>query len=123
MAVRASLIAAIRGIVGDSAHVIDVEDNKDVPDLITIMVKQRAMARLPEAPNGALRIDYVLSITHPATDPAVSEPALDDYVPGFLTDLNAHRAWLGWTTATKTLDGQNLGYDIDAYVIAGPQGE
>lgn len=121
MSVRRALIEQIKNIVPDEVHVIDYEDNKDVLDKVTIMVKQRALSPLTEAPIGALRVDYVITVTHPATDPAISEPELDEFVPSFVADLSA-LSWFGWSTATKVLDGQNLSYDIDAYVIATPTG-
>lgn len=121
MSVRDALVAAIRA-TGTDARVVSVEDNKDELDTITIMVKQRTIRRLPEAPAGSLRIDYVLTITHPATDPAVSEPGLDHFVPELLADLDRH-SWIGWSIATKTLDDQNLAYDVECFVVAGPKGD
>ncbi len=122
MSARTSLVDRIQAIVGDEAHVITVEDNKDVLDRMTVMVKQRTLTRLPEAPRGALRVEFVVAVTHPATDPAVSEPELDDFVPAVLSELS-ELDWFGWTTAEKVLDGQNLSYDIACYVLAGPKNE
>lgn len=119
MSAREGLIAKIVEIVGDDAVVIGVEDNKDALGRITIVVKQRRMLREPAAPNGTLRVEYVISVTHPAIDPAISEPALDDFVPSLLADLDL-LSWFGWTDATKVADDQNLGYDIDCWLLAGP---
>lgn len=122
MNVRAQLIAALKAAAGPTVDIITVEDNQDVLDRVTLMVKQRSIVRLPEAPPGSLRIEYVVSVVHPATDAAVSEPALDGFVPELMAELDRH-SWLGWTNASKILDGSNLGYDVEIYVIAGPKGE
>lgn len=122
MSVRGSLVEEIKKIVGAEVAVIEFEDNKDVLERLTIMVKQRRVVRLQQAPSGALRIEYILTVTAPATDPSQSEPMLDDFVPSFLNDLVA-LSWFGWDDATKTLDGQNLAYDINAWVLASPVGD
>lgn len=123
MSVREDLIAGIKAVVDPArVAVIGVEDNKDVLDRLTIMVKQRTIAPLAQAPIGALRVDYVLTVTSPAIDPAVAEPELDDFVPDLLNDLSPI-PWFGWSEATKILDGQNLAYDISAFVLASPTGE
>lgn len=126
MSVRTQLIQALRDVVADydeAVQVIGVEDNADEHDSrIRIMVKQRTLAPLPQAPT-QLRVDYVLTITHPAIDAAVSEVELDDFVPSLLSDLRTGRGWLGWTSAQKINDEGHMGYDVDLYVIGGPRGE
>lgn len=121
MTVRQSLIGEIRKVVGDDVRVIEFEDAKDQLDSITIMVKQRTIGKLTAMPTGALSIGYIVTVTAPQTDPTKAEPELDEFVPSFLSDMD-QLTWFGWSTATKTLDGQNLAYDIDCYVIATPTG-
>lgn len=122
MSVRQALVEKVREVVGITAVVLGVEDNKDVLGKITLMVKQRRLLPLPEAPRGAMRLEYVITVTHPATDPAVSEPALDDFVPAFLDDMRPE-TWFGWTDAVKNTDGPNLAYDIECFVIGSPLGD
>lgn len=122
MSARTTLVQTIRDIVGDDAVVIDVEDNGDSLGKVTVMVKQRSIAKIPEAPRAGLAVEFVVSVTHPGVDPAVSEPGLDDFVPSLLAELNAFN-WFRWEDATKVADGQNLGYDIDCMVLAGPRNE
>lgn len=121
MTVRQALIAEIRKVVDATIRVIEFEDAKDQLDSTTIMVKQRNIGKLPGMPSGALSIGYVITVTAPQTDPTKAEPVLDEFVPSFLSDMN-QLTWFGWSTATKTLDVQNLAYDIDCYVIATPIG-
>lgn len=122
MSVRDTLVQQIRDVVGTTVHVIEYEDNKDEIDRVTIEVKQRRIAPLPEAPIGALRVEYILTVTAPNVDPSKAEPTLDDFVPSFLDDMRP-AAWFGWDEANKTIDGQNLAYDITAFVIASPTGD
>lgn len=119
MSARTTLVQYLRDIVETDAEVVEVEDNTDTLGKITIVVKQRRMLRLAQAPAGALRVEFVLSVTHPGIDPATSEPGLDDFVPSLLSQLN-ERPGFGWNDATKVADEQNLGYDIDCFLIVGP---
>lgn len=117
MSVRDTLVEKIRSVVGPDVAVIDVEDNRDVLGKITIMVKQRRLLPLPAAPNGAMQVEYLITVTHPALSPAVSEPELDEFVPSFLDDMRTE-SWFAWTDAVKNSDSINLAYDINAWVIA-----
>ena len=119
MSARSTLVQTLRDIVETDAVVIEVEDNTDALGKITIVVKQRRMQRLAEAPKGALRVEFVVSITHPGVDPAEAEPALDNFVPSLLSEMSSF-SWFGWIDAEKVVDEGNLGYDVDCFVIAGP---
>jgi hypothetical protein len=122
MSVRAAFVDQLVDIAGPDVHVIGYETNRDEIDRITVMVKQRTITRLPAAANGALRIDYVLTITAPETDAERAETRLDDFVPAFLADLSPY-AWIAWTAANKKIDGNNLCYDVDVYVLGTPAGD
>jgi hypothetical protein len=116
--IRDSLVAAIRKVVGPEkdVHIIPFQDNADVLDRRTVMVKQTEIQWLPESPNGQLRIDYVLTFISPALDPTASEKDLDQWVPETLADLTMN--WFAWTTATKVaFTPINQAYDVACYVL------
>ena len=118
MTVRDSLIAELQRVAGKDVHVIPYQDNADVLDRRTIMLKQRTIQPLPAAPIRSLRIDYTLTFVAPALDPALAEADLDEWVPALLDDLRM--PWFVWEMATKVLFGStNLAYDVDAYVLTG----
>lgn len=121
MSVREQLHAEIERIVDGRARVLEYEDSHDDLDVILITLKQRRMAPLEAAPRGALRIDYVITITAPATLPENSERVLDEFVPGLLIDLGRN-PWFGWVDAVKVLDG-TLAYDVDVFIIASTDGD
>jgi len=114
--VRDRLVEELRAALGKDVNVIPYQDSLDVLERRTVMVKQQSIARLPQSPEGALRIEYVLTFISPAVDPAVGEADLDQWVPQTLSDLDM--SWFAWTGADKVLfDPQNIAYDVAAYVL------
>jgi hypothetical protein len=120
--VREGLVAAIREVVGDTAEVIDFEDSVDTLGKVTITVRQKRLSPLPEAPNGAMLIEYALTVASPALDVFEAEAELDAFVPSFLDDMRPH-SWFAWTEAVKNSEYGQMGYDIDARVLGTPTGE
>ena len=116
MTIRDDLIAELQRVAGKDVHVIAYQDNADVLDRKTVMVKQRTIQPLPATPKSGLRIDYTLTFIAPALNPAIAEAQLDEWVPELLDDLRMN--WFVWTEATKVLfSTTNLAYDVDAFVL------
>jgi len=114
--IRDTLTDTLRRVLGPAVHIIPYQDSADELDRLTVMVKQTTVAPLAEAPRGQLRVDVVLTFIHPATDMAIAEPALDQWVPDSLADL--HGSWLTWTLATKRLfQSTRICYDVDAFLL------
>ena len=120
--IRDTLVDELRRILGANVHVIPYQDNADALDRRTVMVKQTTISPLPEAPQGQLRVDYVLTFITPNIDPAKAERDLDQWVPQSLADLAV--SWLSWTSAEKVLfDPQNLAYDVAVFVLTTTRNE
>jgi hypothetical protein len=118
MSIRDDLLAVIADAVGPDVHVIPYQDNMDIPDRITVMFKQLALLPLEQAPRTAYRVNYVLTVISPATDPTVAEEELDDFIPSLLGDLD-ELDWFAWSTADKVLSTSGgLAYDITCWNIA-----
>lgn len=124
MSIRDRLIEELRAVVGpdDKVHIVGFQDNLDVLDRPTIMLKQLSIAPLPEAPTGGLRIEFVLTFIAPELDPTPAETYLDTWVPATLADLRM--PWFAWTEATKVAyEPLSIAYDVRAFVIATPTNE
>lgn len=118
MSVRDDLVNVIEAAVGDTVHVIPYQDNYDLPDRVTVMVKQVSLQPLAEAPRGSYRVNYTLTVISPALDPSTAESELDDIVPSLLGDLDG-LDWFAWATAEKVpTPSGGLGYDIACYIVA-----
>lgn len=103
------------------AQVISYEDLVDVRSTRTIQIKQRTISRLEQAPAAWYQVNFIVTLATQMTDPNQGEADLDDWVPQLLGDLT--QSWLGWTSAQKVLDRENLAYDVDLYLIAKPTEE
>jgi len=118
MSVRDTLVAAVRKAVGKSATVIPYQDSVDVLDRVLVMFKQLAILPLEEAPRSAYRVNYVLTVVSPATDPIKAEAELDDFVVRLLGDLD-DLDWFAFDSADKVLfQATNIAYDISCWTIA-----
>jgi len=118
MSIRTDLVDKVTAVAGRTANVIPYQDSTDVLDKVTIMVKLLSIAPLAEAPRGAYRIGYVLTVVSPATDAQKAEAELDDYVVSLLGDLDG-LDWFAWDSADKVLfQSTNLAYDVTCWTVA-----
>lgn len=118
MSIRDDLLTVIAAAVaGDDVQVIPFQDNLDLPAQITIMFKQLTLLPLEQAPRRAYRVNYVLTVISPATDPTVAEAELDVFIPSLLGDLD-ELDWFAWSSADKVLFQSNIAYDITCWNIA-----
>ncbi len=118
MSVRDSLVEAVTTAAGPKVNVIPYQDNLDNLDRVTVMFKQGSIEALVEAPRSAYKVNYVLTVVSPATDPKVAEAELDDVVIQLLGDLD-DLDWFAWSSADKVLfQSSNLAYDIHCWNIS-----
>lgn len=92
------------------------EPLQDMPDVTGLTMKIRSVSRLPAAPVGDYRIEWLLTITSPHPSRETADPQLFDDLLTFLAALDGAEGltWLAWTEATKTVgdDLERLAYDI-----------
>lgn len=109
---RAILAAHLKPLLPTSWRIITNEANTDTPNSTVVKISQQSFKRLPEAPQGAHLIEFVVAITTPYTDLAKAEDQLDDDMNAFIHALD-ELAGVAWSEATKVaVEGRGLGYDI-----------
>lgn len=116
MSAYTQLKDAITGILPNGWSIKAYEPLAEVPDATTVTLKVRRVSRLPEAPMGAYRVDWILTVTSPTPSRETADPTLfDDLIDLLIAIDNApDLEWLSWTDAKKTVgdDEQRLAYDI-----------
>lgn len=94
--------------------------NIDALDSVTVQWKQLRIERLPEAPQGTIRVDGTLTIISPHQDIERSEKQLDEQVLN-LTGAIDRLALLSWTGGRKVAVQSSesspihMGWDIDLW--------
>jgi hypothetical protein len=109
---RDALVSALEGLFPDWL-IVPAERNPDVLDRPAVVVKQRDIAPLPAAPNGAYTLTCIITIVDDHEDIELAEPALDANVlalwEGLMSLTNVHPK-----TATKAeWSAVALCYDIE----------
>ena len=96
-------------------RIIPNSRNVDVPDQRFVQIALHELTRLPEAPEGAMRAEFVVTVVTPLTTPQKAEDDLDHAVGDLLRALDA-LPWVKWERATKVAYGdRHLGYDVTVY--------
>lgn len=75
---RQQLVDAITPLLPTTWKLIPYQRNVDTVNVPTVMIKQATIAPLPQAPLGALTVDYVATLISPHTDVEKAEAQLDD---------------------------------------------
>jgi hypothetical protein len=126
MSIYQGLKTAIEGILPAGWALTPYEPIAEMPDATMVTMKVRTVSRLPAAPVGHYRVDWVLTITTKYTSRQTADPALFDDLIDFLTALDEEPglSWLGWTEAEKTVgdDLERLAYDITIYTLTQKEG-
>lgn len=114
MSAYQTLKDAVAGVLPAGWTLIDHEPLGDLPDVTSVTLKVRTIARLPAAPLGHYRVDWILTVTSSFTSRETADPALFDDLIDFVGALDTIGPWLGWAEATKTVgdDLERLAYDI-----------
>lgn len=116
MSAYTQLKDAITGILPNGWSIKAYEPLAEVPDATTVTLKVRRVSRLPEAPMGAYRVDWILTVTSPSPSRETADPTLFDDLIDLLKAIDnaPDLEWLSWTDAKKTVgdDEQRLAYDI-----------
>lgn len=112
----AMMSAAIATVLPAGWNQIDYEPLASLPDVTSVTLKIRTVSRLPSAPIGAYRVEWIVTVTSPYPSRETADPQLFDDLIEFLASLDADESlsWLAWTEATKTVgdDLERLAYDI-----------
>ena len=112
MTVRAQLEADLKPHLPRGWRLIPYATNLDVIDQHTVMTLQESIERVPEAPIGAVKVDFKVIIIEPKTDPKTAEDALDDAVTDLLLSLNKARQ-VHWSRAERrTWEDSNPCYEV-----------
>lgn len=118
--VRDWLTEHLAPILPEGSRWVDTQRNLDALDAVTVQWKQNRIARLPEAPIGAVRVEGTLTIISPRQDFDAAEAQLDDAVTDLCAAIDG-LAGLAWTEATKVAVGeQHIGYDVSIWTTATP---
>lgn len=109
---RDSLVAALSGAFPDWL-IVPAERNIDAPDRPVVIVKQRTIGRLPEAPASHYTVSCVLTLVDDHTDIELAEPALDanvlDLWERLMSLSNVHPKTATKVSFTETA----MAYDIE----------
>ncbi|ONI63907.1 hypothetical protein ALI44B_04585 [Leifsonia sp. ALI-44-B] len=98
-------------------RIIPYQRNVDALSGVIVMLKQKRITRLPEAPDGLHAIEFTATIVSPKTDTTAAEDELDDGVNALIHELDL--AGIGWADAEKVkFDDQHLAYDITLTVTS-----
>ena len=79
-----------------------------------VILKHNKITKLPEAPQGTLSNEFIVTVASPKTEMESAESDLDDAVLELLTTLDSHVA-VNWTEAQKVkLNDKTpyIGWDI-----------
>lgn len=109
---RDTLVAALARAFPDWL-IVPAERNIDVPDRPVVIVKQRTIGRLPEAPASHYTVGCVLTLVDDHTDIELAEPELDSNVLDLWESLmslsNVHPQTATKVSFTETA----MAYDIE----------
>lgn len=111
--VRDWLVEQLTPLLPRKWNIVPVQRNVDTLSTTTVILKQQSIARLPEAPQGARVVEYLMTVAVPNQDTARGEAQLDDDVITLLDAIDQIGSALKWTTAQKVvLSDQFPAYDI-----------
>lgn len=119
MTIRSDLAAALKPLLPARIKIIDtprsidgLESNKPV-----IMLYRETLAKAPNA-IGTYFNTFALWIISPAIDPVRAENALDDLLDEVVVALD-QITWLNWTTAERSVFGDNQApaYKVNLTII------
>lgn len=97
-------------------RVVATERAVDEPKVPTAVIRQKTIARLPEAPASHLVVGMALAMVAPYADPDQAADLLDDAVPAVLEYLRTRYRSVGEAEAVGWT-GSRLAYDIALTVI------
>lgn len=124
MSAYQSMQEALETILPEGWKFTGYEPLEELPDVTGVTMKIRSVTRLPAAPVGVYRVDWVLTITSPHTSRQSADPQLFDDLLMFLAALDGSPdiPGLGWIEATKTVgdDYERLAYDITVQTESAP---
>lgn len=115
---RDALVALLEAEFPDW-RVVPAERATDVPDRPMLVVKQRSLTDLPQAPIAQLTIGFYVTIVAHQTDPTLAEPALDANVLAVWGLLKVTKGYQPKTATKVAFDQQHLAYDIETDVNVG----
>ena len=84
---------------------------------VTVTFKHQRISKTSAAPGASLENRVVITVTHPSTDQAQAENALDDQVLEVCSALDTIEN-LDWTEAEKVLDNDRLAWDITTLIYS-----
>jgi hypothetical protein len=114
---RKELVEALQGAVPASWRVVPSKRTLDLPNRTTVVVKQLAIVKTPEAPRGARSIEFVLTLVSRYLDADKAEDDLDSTTPDFLAILDQIRN-LRWERAEQVVvEEKYLGVDVTVSVV------
>lgn len=84
------------------------------------MLKMQTVKRSPQAPQGQLSVEYIVTIIEPRTDPGPAETALDEKVLDLMYALRQVPGVLVGDANAVLFGDTNLAYDISIEVLSTP---
>lgn len=98
-------------------RIIPNNRNVDVPDRPFTQISLMEIDRLPEAPIGAHRATFTVTVVTALTTPQKAEDDLDALV-GDLVYAIDQIDWLDWEVAKKVVYGErHLAYDVTVHAV------
>ena len=119
MSIRSDLAAALKPLLPARTKIIDTPRSIDGLESKTpvVMVYRETLAKAPNA-IGTYFNTFALWIISPGVDPIRAENALDDLLDEVVVALD-QISWLNWTTAERSVFGDNQApaYKVNLTVI------
>lgn len=116
MSARDTLVTALRDVIPDTWHIVDVASNLDVVGGTVVTVSQRAVGSFPQAPIAKVEVEFELEVITKFDGKVAAERTLDEAVVQLLVAFRTLR--LRFERAEKNVDADRLGYRIPVYVHA-----
>lgn len=114
---RAWLDAALSPLLPATWKIIPFQKELSTFTAPVVILKQSAITRLPEAPEGAHVVEFTVTVASPHVDREKAEDQLDDNVNALIHAIDT--LGIGWTRADKVaIDNTYIGWDINLSVTS-----
>lgn len=116
--VRKALEAQLKPLLPRTWRIVPYQRNLDTIAHTTVMFKQTAIDKLPQAPQGVLIVDLTLTIISHFTDTVKAEDDLDDAVLELCLAMDANPHVIYGRADKVMFDDTHLAYDITIQTTA-----